>query len=185
LTLYSPALDWILQNFTNYADDEQLRDLIAQCMNKKNGAMLFLSLLHSLQPEFVTSRAIEFVKYISDTNNEGVTKAALLRQLGNIVSLFPPVAEHRSNLLNETWKIVNTITNSDDYISCVELWSQFIAANFDSASINNFFDGILNRISSNRTFERYYNELQGILDKIVCNVTDFHGLLIVVTLVNF
>lgn len=171
----------MVQNFSAIATDVQLEEFLVQCKEKKNNSLLLMTILHSFRPEFITSRAIEFVLILSDTNNEGITKGALFRQLGNIFSLFPPPIEQRVNVFNEAWKTVNTITNVSDYMTCVELWAPFIASSFDIATVNKFFGDILVRVTNKRAFERFYNELQGVVDKTVDNVTDFQGLLSMVS----
>jgi hypothetical protein len=176
-SLYAPALDFIVQNQSANANDLQLHEFLTQCRDKKNNSMLLLTILHSFRPEFISLRAIEIVSILADTNNEGITKGSLFRQLGNILSLFPPPLEKRVIVFNDAWKSVNTLTNVEEYVSCVELWSPYIASNFDITTINSFFGDILSRVIPKRAFERFYNELQGIVDKIVSNVTDFHGLL--------
>lgn len=181
LSLYNPALDWIIQNYSALATDVQLEEFLSQCKEKKNNSLLLLTILHSLRPEFITARAVEFVIILSETNSEGITKGALFRQLGNILSLFPPPLEQRVQVFNEAWKTVNTLTNVSDYVSCVELWSPFIASSFDVSTINQFFGDILVRVTLKRAFERYYNELQGVVDKTVSSVKDFQGLLSMVS----
>lgn len=176
-SLYAPALDFIVQNYAVSANDVQLHEFLAQCKDKKNSSLLLLTILHSFRPEFISSKVIEMVSILADTNNEGITLGCLFRQLGNIVSLFPPPVEQRVLLFNEAWKTISTITNVKDYISCIELWSQYIASNFDITTLNTFFYDILTRVTPKRAFEKYYNELQGIMDKVVSNVTDFHGLM--------
>lgn len=167
----------MIQNFSCLATDIELEEFLTHCKEKKNNSLLLLTILHSLRPEFITARALEFVMVLADTNSEGITKGSLFRQLGNILSLFPPPIEQRVNVFKEAWKTVNTITNVSDYIACVELWSPFIASSFDIATVNKFFGDILIRVTLKRAFERFYNELQGIVDKTVSNVKDFQGLL--------
>lgn len=176
-SLYAPALDFIVQNYAANANDLQLQEFLDQCKDKKNNALLLLTILHSFRPEFISLRGIEIAIVLGDTNNEGITKGILFRQLGNILSMFPPPVDKKVQIFNEAWKSVNAITNVGDYISCVEMWSQYIATNFDINTINSFFGEILTRVLQKRAFERFYNELQGIMDKTVSNVTDFHGLL--------
>ncbi|CAG9805529.1 unnamed protein product [Chironomus riparius] len=176
-SLYAPALDFIVQNYAASATDVQLEEFLTHCKDKKNSSLLLLTILHSFRPEFISSRSVEMVSILAETNNEGITKGSLFRQLGNIVSLFPPPVEQRVLLFNEAWKTISTITNVGDYMACVELWSQYIASNFDIITLNTFFGDVLTRIVQKRAFERYYNELQGLMDKVVSNVIDFHGLL--------
>lgn len=181
LSLYNPALDWIVQNFSSTAGDIVLEDLLNQCREKKNNSLLLITLLHSFRPEFISTRSLTIVEILADSNSDGVTRGTLFRQLGNILSLFPPPFEQRLMVLNEAWKTISTITNVSDYVSCVELWAQYVSANFDSSIVNKFLGDILTRVGIKRAFERHYTELQGLIDKIVSNIQDFEGLMAMVS----
>lgn len=181
LSLYNPTLDFIVQNFASFASDVMLEDLLNQCSDKKNNSLLLITLMHSFRPEFIAVRSLDLVAILADSNNEGITRGALFRQLGNILSLFPPPLDQRLMVLNEAWKTINTITNVADYVSCVELWSQYVAAHFDSSIVNKFLGDILARVTQKRAFEKHYAELQGMVDKLVTNIVDFEGLLAMVS----
>jgi hypothetical protein len=182
LSLYTPALDWVLQNFSSTASDVVLEDFLHQCKDKKNNSLLLMTVMQSFRPEFISSVSLEMVSILAEADNEGITRGSLFRQFGNIVSLFPPPIEQRLMVLNEAWKTINTITNVIDYVSCVELWSKYVAENFDCEIVNKFLGDILMRVGQKRAFERHYVELQGLVEKIVSNTKDFESLL---TIDNF
>lgn len=140
--------------------------------------------MNSFRPEFLAHRSLDLVSILADSNYEGITRGALFRQLGNILSLFPPPIDQQLMVLNEAWKTINTITNIADYVSCVELWSQYVSANFDSAIVNKFLGDILIRVVQKRAFEKHYAELQGVVDKVVANIKDFEGLMAMVSCAN-
>lgn len=180
LSLYNPALDFILQNFTSAVCDAVLDDLLNQCKEKKNNSLLLITIMNSFRPEFLAVRSFSLVSILADSNSEGITRGVLFRQLGNILSLFPPPIDQRLMVLNEAWKTINTITNVADYVSCVELWSQYVAANFECEIVDKFLGDILVKVTQKRAFEMHYAELQGIIDKIVTNIVDFEGLMALV-----
>lgn len=140
-----------------------------------------MTALHSFRPEFLANRALDLVAILADATNEGITRGTLFRQLGNILSLFAPPSDQHLMVLNEAWKTINTITNVADYVSCVELWSQYVAANFDLDIFNKFLGDILVRVSQKRSFEKHYQELLGIVDKVVSNIRDFEGMMALVS----
>lgn len=185
LSLYNPALDFILQNFTSAVCDAVLDDLLNQCKEKKNNSLLLITIMNSFRPEFLAVRSFSLVSILADSNSEGITRGVLFRQLGNILSLFPPPIDQRLMVLNEAWKTINTITNVADYVSCVELWSQYVAANFECEIVDKFLGDILVKVTQKRAFEKHYAELQGIIDKIVTNIVDFEGLMALVRVTVF
>lgn len=158
-----------------------MEDFLIQCEAQRNNSLILMSVMQSFRPEFVSAKALDFVAILSKADNEGFSRGSLFRQLGNILSLFPSPIDERLMVLNEAWKTVNTITNVDDYVSCIELWAKFVAENFDCEIINKFLGDILLRVGQKRAFERHYQELQGLVEKTVMNTKDFEGLLTIVS----
>lgn len=180
LSLYNPALDWIVQQLVLGVGDVILEDLLNQCKDKRNNSLLLVTILNSFRPEFVALKSLDFVSLLSESSCEGITRGALFRMLGNILSLFPPPIDQRLMVLNEAWLIINTITNIADYVPCVELWSEYVAKNFDLIIVDKFLGDVLVHVTSKRAFEKHYNELQGLVDKIATNTRDFEGLMTLV-----
>lgn len=136
--------------------------------------------MNSFRHEFIASRALLFVTILASCAAEGITKGQLFRSLGSCLSQCPPQQEQRMIILTTSWRIINTLTEVGDYISCVEMWAQYTTEHFGIREINSFLGDVLTKMTRNRVFEQHYHELQNIVDKIVNHTKDLEGLLAMV-----
>lgn len=170
-----------MQNLILNASDVFLEEVKSLAQDKKNNALLLMTILQAFRPEFIATHALELVAILSTTNNDGITRGSLFRLLGISLGSHPPVPELRLIVLNEAWKTINTLTNVAEYINCVEMWTEFVVKNFDLKILNKFLSDVLTHVQRKRAFENHYQELQSIVDKIVSNTKDFDELLTMVS----
>ncbi|ETN59685.1 esophageal cancer associated protein [Anopheles darlingi] len=177
ISLYLPALDWILQGVTILTTDSQLDEILQRCTEKKNPALLLQSAMQSFRSDFIAGRACQLVQIIASTSEEGLSRAQLLRLLGSILSHTPPPTEQRAAVLTNAWKTISTMGCVEDYIQCAEMWAQYTSQHFGLREIDSFMGDILQHMTPNRAYEQHYHELQVIVDKIVSNTQDIHGVM--------
>ncbi|XP_055850032.1 VPS35 endosomal protein sorting factor-like [Episyrphus balteatus] len=181
LSLYTPALDWILQALVKKSD-EYCEEMLKKCKDTKNNGLLLISMLNSLKPEFIAANALEFVNIISNSSTEGISKGQLFRALGNNLNKCPPSIEQKEAVYNNAFTTIKTFTQPSEYITCVEMWAQFTVEHFSMRDVNNFLGEIKIRMNQNKAYENHYPQLQSILEKIVRHCKEFELLL---TLDNF
>ncbi|XP_055549188.1 VPS35 endosomal protein sorting factor-like [Wyeomyia smithii] len=177
ISLFLPALDWIIQGATILSTDSELDDILRKCYDRKNSALLMQSILQSFRPDYIALRAVQFVEILSSITIEGLSRGQLLRMLGYTLSNTAPPAEQRALALNSAWRTVSSMVNAEEYIQCAEMWSQFTSQHFGLREINALMGDILYHMTPNRSYERHYHELQVIVEKIVSNSQDIHGVL--------
>lgn len=178
LSLYTPALDWIMQTIASRSTDILLKEIITKCQEKPNNGLLLNSILTSFAPDFIAQMGLQFVAMIGDSHTEDITKGQLLKSLGVCLTRSPPPVDQRAACFTRVWKEITALTNTAEYISCVEAWSRFITSNFGLSKVNILLDDVLTRMNLNRTFEQHYPELQAITSNIVQYCDDLEGLLI-------
>ncbi|XP_039948158.1 VPS35 endosomal protein sorting factor-like isoform X2 [Bactrocera neohumeralis] len=177
LSLYSPALDFMLLALV-HKNSIYTVEIMNECKGTKNNGLLFISMLNVFQPKFIAANALEFVKLLGSSNTEGISKGNLFRALGISVSDYPPLPEQRLQFLNGSFNTIDTFTDPIEYINCIETWAQFIAKNFAITVINDLLGTITLRVNASRTYERFYTQLQNILDKILQHFENTELLLI-------
>lgn len=101
-----------------------------------NSGLLLNSILTSFRPEFVANRSLLFVQILSTSTTEGITKSQLFRSFGIVLNNIPPAVEHRQEVLKNVWNVIATFTDSTEYITCVEVWSLYIAKYFGVSNYN-------------------------------------------------
>ncbi|CAH1997005.1 unnamed protein product [Acanthoscelides obtectus] len=177
-SLYTPALDFILQAVVCTVNESVLADLLNNCKQCNNSSLILHSIMSSFKPSYVAERASDFVNMIVKCFDDCITLCSLLRMLGLCLNVCPPPSEQRRHILTAVWKYVSAFTNPAEYITCVEAWIQYIVVHFSNRDINIILGDIIEHMSPNRNFENFYNDLKIIVGKIVSNNQDFEMLLV-------
>ncbi|CAG2109601.1 unnamed protein product [Medioppia subpectinata] len=194
-TLYSPALDWIVYCIAYKASTGLLIDTIQQFEHNSNtnlddscSALILNSLLTCFPSQLIASKAIDFLDLIKrvnkdvtkDTNGKsssvgdssGFPKYSLIRNLGiALVSKHNLLVEleekEKLQILNEVWRLLNKFKHNTEYMACVEVWIEFVVKHFTLREINTLLGQIIKRMQPNRAFEQHYNQLVGLMSKVV------------------
>lgn len=143
--------------------------------------LLLQSVLTSFKNTFIAGRATKFVNILSSCSNDGITKSQLFRLLGQSLCKCQPPDDQLLPVLNGTWKTINTMTHVNEFIQCIEPWSEYTSLHFGIKEINTLLGEIVARMNQNRNFEKHYSELRTIFDNIIENVDDYEALLISVS----
>ncbi|XP_041364483.1 VPS35 endosomal protein-sorting factor-like isoform X2 [Gigantopelta aegis] len=173
LTLYSPALDWILQCIANKSSEKTLSEILEKCQQECNSALLVNSIMAAFQPEFIANRAIMFTEMIKDCEDTGFPKHLLYRTLGICVVMADPPEDQRLAVLNEVWKAVVKLKNPMDYIGCAEIWIEYVVKHFGKREVTTILSDIIKHMIPDRAFEDFYPQLQSVVSKILSYQHDF------------
>lgn len=184
LNLYTPALDWILQVMTRTAKTENiLDDIFSRCKQQLNNALLLNAILVAFKPTYISTKSMEFVKLISECNDDtGFPQYLLFRSLGECLIQEAPPKDDCQTIYNIIWQYIINLNESTKFMHCSEIWIQFVVIHFSIKELNDFLGIIIRHLGDNRKFENYYGQLQGIVEKIVGKTQDFESLL---TMNNF
>ncbi|XP_021918699.1 UPF0505 protein C16orf62 homolog isoform X2 [Zootermopsis nevadensis] len=177
LTLYTPALDWILQGVAANAPEKQLIEILAQCKEKcNNSALLLNTIMAAFKPSYIAARALQFIELVSACEEEGFPQYLLFRTLGLCLALADPPAEHHLQILNDVWRVVSRLSDPGHYVSCAEVWVQFAVRHFSSREINTFLGDIIRHMTPERAYEHYYPQLQAVVDRLLTYTRDYESL---------
>lgn len=173
LTLYCPALDWILQCVAYRAPENVLTEVLARCKSQCNSALLLNSIMTAFKPEFIANRALEFVNMMKECDDATFPKHVMFRTLGLCLLVSDPPEEQKLQVLNEVWKVVSKLKNPADYMSCAEVWIEYPCKHFTKREINTFLGAIIKQMVPDRAFENHYTQLGAVVDRILVHVHDF------------
>ncbi|XP_042908545.1 VPS35 endosomal protein-sorting factor-like isoform X2 [Parasteatoda tepidariorum] len=173
LTLYPPALDWILQCVTYKASETVLSQVLHNSKNQCNSALLLNSVMAAFKPEFIAKRATELVEIMKECDDSGFPKHLLFRTLGLCLISADPPENEKLQLLNDIWKIVTKLKNPADYMSCAEVWIEYIVKHFSKREVNTFLGDIIRHMLLDRAFEQHYPQLTKVVDRILLHIHDF------------
>uniref|UniRef100_A0A8C2K2Y2 VPS35 endosomal protein-sorting factor-like n=1 Tax=Cyprinus carpio TaxID=7962 RepID=A0A8C2K2Y2_CYPCA len=144
LTLYSPAIHWILQCVAYRAPE-----------------------VHTYTP----LRGNSDMEY---SNHRITQPSHLLfASLGRSLSCADPPESERLSILNEAWKVITKVRSPRDYINCAEIWVEFTCRHFTKREVNTVLADIIKHMTPDRAFEDAYPQLQSVIKKILPHFHDF------------
>ncbi|KAK7112793.1 hypothetical protein V1264_012185 [Littorina saxatilis] len=176
LTLFSPALDWILQCLAHKASDALLNTTLEKCKQDCNNALLLNSIMSAFHPQFIANRATFFTEMIRECEDTGFPKHLLQQSLGRCLVVAETPEDQKLAVLSEVWKSVIKLKNPADYISCAEVWIEFVVKHFGKREVNKILADVIKHMTPDRAFEDHYPRLQSIVSKILTHMKDFSQL---------
>uniref|UniRef100_A0A4W3I4Q5 VPS35 endosomal protein-sorting factor-like n=1 Tax=Callorhinchus milii TaxID=7868 RepID=A0A4W3I4Q5_CALMI len=164
LTLYSPAIDWILQCIAYKAPEVHFQFSFALLLN---------SVMSAFRAEFIATRSMDFIGMIKECEESGFPKHILFRSLGMNLALADPPENDRLQILNEAWKVITKLKNPQDYVNCAEVWIEYTCRHFTKRQVNTVLADVIKHLTPDRAFEDAYSQLQSIITKVLYNFHDF------------
>uniref|UniRef100_A0A8C9SU35 VPS35 endosomal protein-sorting factor-like n=1 Tax=Scleropages formosus TaxID=113540 RepID=A0A8C9SU35_SCLFO len=156
LTLYSPAINWILQCVSYRAPETLLTEMMERCKKLANNALLLNSVMWAFRAEFVAARATDFIGMIKDCDEAGFPKHLLFGSLGRSLACADPPENERLSILNEAWKVITKVPQI-----------KF------KREVNTVLADIIKHMTPDRAFEDAYPQLQSVIRKILNYFHDF------------
>uniref|UniRef100_A0A8C2U9G0 VPS35 endosomal protein-sorting factor-like n=1 Tax=Coturnix japonica TaxID=93934 RepID=A0A8C2U9G0_COTJA len=173
LTLYSPAIDWILQCIAYRAPEVLLTEMMERCKKLGNNALLLNSVMSAFRAEFIAARSMDFIGMIKECDESGFPKHLLFRSLGLNLALADPPENDHLQILNEAWKVITKLKNPQDYINCAEVWVEYTCRHFTKREVNTVLADVIKHMTPDRAFEDAYPQLQSIIQKVITYINDF------------
>ncbi|XP_071976699.1 VPS35 endosomal protein-sorting factor-like isoform X3 [Engystomops pustulosus] len=173
LTLYSPAIDWMLRCIAYRAPDSLLTEMMERCKKLGNNALLLNSVMSAFRAEFIAARSMNFIGMIKECDEAGFPKHLLFRSLGLNLALADPPENDRLQILNEAWKVITKLKVPQDYINCAEVWVEYTCRHFTKREVNTILADVIKHMTPDRAFEEAYPQLQSVITKVIAHFHDF------------
>lgn len=138
--------------------------------------------MSSFRSEFIAKYSVDIMNTILlSASVEDINKFQLMRMLGSVLAEVPIPPEDRYVIMDAALKFVTSLRDTKAYMASLEAWAEFTAKHFSLKQINFIMNDILSHLTPNRAFEEHYPELKNVVERIVCNVSDFEGLMTMVS----
>ncbi|KAF6031522.1 C16orf62 [Bugula neritina] len=173
LTLYSPAVDWILMCMFDDCDDVLFDDILKQVNQSANSALLLNGILRSAKPQSIAKKAVIFIVLIRECEDTGFPKRILYNSLGSRLSLADPPESDKLKILNEVWKFITKLKEPSEYVACAETWIEYVMKHFGKKEMNTVLSDIIKHLLPDRAFEEFYPNLLTIMAKILDHVHNY------------
>lgn len=181
LSLYIPALDWIMQGMAVHTPEPLLDEILDKCLGQKNNGLLLNSVMASFSCNFLAKRATKLLRAIGDNASaEDFPQAQLLRALGSCLVMASQVPDEKQQVWVEAMKLIGELKVPGQFILAIESWAEFTSSSYNLSHVAAILEDLLTHMGQNRVFEQHYVEMQVVVDKIVCNSKDLEGLLTLV-----
>uniref|UniRef100_A0A1B0D7S3 Uncharacterized protein n=1 Tax=Phlebotomus papatasi TaxID=29031 RepID=A0A1B0D7S3_PHLPP len=178
LSLYIPALDWIMQGMAVHTPEPVLDEILDKCLGQKNNGLLLNSVMASFSCNFLSKRATKLLRAIADNASaEDFPQAQLLRALGSCLVMATQVPDEKQQVWVEAMKLIGELKVPGQFILAIESWAEFTSSSYNLSHVAAILEDLLTHMGQNRVFEQHYTEMQVVVDKIVCNSKDLEGLL--------
>ncbi|CAF4149793.1 unnamed protein product, partial [Rotaria magnacalcarata] len=180
LSLFSPALDWIVQCLLHNLDEVKMGEIINKtrsALTTLSGGVILNALLNTLPPSHVRVKVKQYIEMIGECDEQHFPKSILYRSLGLSLLLSTPTSTPSDlQLLNSVWKVVTKFRDPSAYMPCAEVWTELASKEYTTRELNTLLGDIIKHLTPDRIFEEYYGKLHGIMIKLLANVQDFASL---------
>ncbi|CAF1030630.1 unnamed protein product [Rotaria sordida] len=180
LSLYSPALDWIVQCLLHKLDENKMEKIVNKTrteLNMLSGGVVLNALLNTLPPNHVRSKVQRYIEMINECDEQYFPKSILYRSLGLSLLLSSPSSTPSDlQLLNSVWRVVTKFKDPSAYMACAEVWVELTSKEYTTRELNTMLSDIIKHLTPDRVFEEYYGKLHAIMIKLLANIQDFASL---------
>lgn len=138
--------------------------------------------MSSFKSEFIAKYSVDIMNTILlSASVEDINKFQLMRMLGSVLAEVSIPPDDRYVIMDAALKFVTSLRDTKAYMASLEAWAEFTAKHFSLKQINFIMNDILSHLTPNRAFEEHYPELKNVVERIVSNVSDFEGLMTMVS----
>ncbi|EFO22951.1 hypothetical protein LOAG_05534 [Loa loa] len=159
-----PALEWIIQCVAYNAETyDELGIIWSLCADKERRSTFLLPFLLAVPSGYLSQHALDACKLVvADENVNCMELCVLGRRLmeNNIRD------ELRRVILKNCWQKVIHLIRMRDFIECTVVWIEFATRYFTLNEIDVMLEIIIKRITPEKKYEAFMDELLCILEKI-------------------
>lgn len=166
--LYSPALEWLLQNIGYQSNDTLFFALLEQYRDYCNNSAVLVHILGFFQPSFVSTHALSMCTFVKEAvENSQVKKSKLYLTLGKCLLACPPPKKQQLPILNEVWKVVTKIEDPDEYVEIAQVFVQYLLTYFSTREVNIFLKDVIKHLKKDQAYLQRQEQLQTIVMKVM------------------
>ncbi|CAG9532804.1 unnamed protein product [Cercopithifilaria johnstoni] len=159
-----PALEWIIQcvayNATAYDELQTLWDL---CADNDRRSIFLLPFLRAVPSNYLSRHALDACKLIVADGNLSCMELCVLGR-----RLMENNIENELNriILKNCWQKIIHLIRIQDFIECAVVWIEFAARYFTLSEVDVMLEIIIKRVTPDKKYEAFMDELLCILEKI-------------------
>ena len=177
LDLFTPALQWVLQNIGWANSDDVFVACLKQYKDSCNSSSVLLHLLSSFPARVVSASATTMTQLIRESDESLTAKSKLYYTLGVALVAVAPPKEQRLVILNEVWKVVAKIQNPGDYLEIAQIFIEYLLQHFSTREINILLGDVIKHVKQDNAHKQYQVEIQRVVSNVLKYRPTFEQLL--------
>nr|SVE69681.1 EOG090X02HV [Eubosmina coregoni] len=149
LSLYTPALDWMMQTLARFGQYSALDAVWQQCFSLTEPGLLWLSILSQFPEDFVHPKCIDLALCITTTPSTGVSANQLMTVMGQILSRFNSNSSSENKpvkMLQIVWPYMTRLEDVDAYVNCTEAWMPYLIRHWRSKEIHRIINEMIDHL---------------------------------------
>eukprot|EP00943_MAST-04B_sp_MAST-4B-sp1_P004146 g4146.t1 len=135
LKLHEPALSWLCRAVGTNATKEDFTKVLEHYRDYCGNTMVLKHIILHFNASFWSSSTAGMVQLIKNAKPSNVHAAELYEALGKGMAKYPPPANQRMTVLNESWKIVTKFTDLKAYASCAATWIDMLLQHYQDKHV--------------------------------------------------
>jgi len=171
--LFSPAVEWLVQNVAYRANEDLLSVIIQQYRDCCGNTMVLNHIINGFSPKFVAKNALSMIALIKEAEENPLNpRPVLFHSLGRALIKAAPPKEERLAILNDVWRFVTKIQDTKQYVDIALVFVEFLLLYFSPREVNIFLNDVIKHVKKEDAYKQFQGHLEGIAVKVVTHTTN-------------
>ncbi|KAJ0180533.1 hypothetical protein K1T71_003937 [Dendrolimus kikuchii] len=181
LSLYTPAVDWLLYgtlNNTKKCNDTLLAKLLERCSEIENNELLLCCMLNEFDSASIIQNASTILEIIQSSAENMVMLNDTLYSLGEHLCTADNYRLVASEALIQTWwKITNNLKSTVSFLQVLEPWLHFACTHLSTQHVNIILRGTIRyMIKCDKYPDEHYGHFQSVVKRMLKAIPDVEEL---------
>ncbi|ODM88588.1 hypothetical protein Ocin01_18094, partial [Orchesella cincta] len=173
MSVLTPAVDWILQCLVHRGEHLNYTMQLVSNVPPFWKSVLTSSVLNTFPPSFIGDECLNVIEMCM-TLETNISE--ILRNLGHCLILVEMQPSQAREVWIKVWPQIKKIPVRNAYLSCCQVWVEFVVKSFGTDTVGEFLDDVLTRVSY-RNAEQFHSKLATIVEKLTTFCKDITELL--------
>ncbi|XP_023947599.2 VPS35 endosomal protein-sorting factor-like isoform X2 [Bicyclus anynana] len=180
LSLYIPAVDWLLYGTLNYTKckDTLLEEMLEKCDTTENSELLLCCCVSGFDSTSIIKQSTAIMDIIRNQSDHMVLLSQILSSVGEHLCHAENYCQLPSEALSQCWwKIATNMKSTENFLQVLEPWLQFACNQLSSQHINMILRGTIRyMIKCGKPAEDYCSQIQSVIKRMLKSIPDVEEL---------
>ena len=182
--LFSPAVEWVLQNIGYRAGEELFFAMLQQYRDCAPNSMVLNHIIAAFPAPLVATHALTLSALIKEAEENPLSpRPTLYLTLAKALIKSPPPTDQRLAILNDVWKVVTKVQDTTQYLEIAEVFVEFLLQYFSTREVNIFLRDVIKHAKKDDAYKvaQHQVRLEAIATKVMQYAKDIESSLVMDT----